>query len=53
MGQEVWNHYKMLKEIDFGPSAGRESLWTTGERNDFQKPTVKSRSNQIWISLFE
>jgi hypothetical protein len=32
-----WNHYKMLKEIDFWPSAGRESLWTTGEKVGFSK----------------
>jgi hypothetical protein len=35
MVQERWNHYKMLKEIDFWPSAGRESLWTTGEKVGF------------------
>jgi hypothetical protein len=37
MVQEGRNHYKMLKEIDFCPSAGRESLWTTGERVRFSK----------------
>jgi hypothetical protein len=35
--QPSWNHYKMLKEIDFWPSAGRESLWATGEKVGFSK----------------
>jgi hypothetical protein len=37
MVQEGWNYYKMLKEIDFWPSAGRESLWTTIEKVGFSK----------------
>jgi hypothetical protein len=37
MVQEGSNHDKMLKEIDFGPYAGRESLWTTGEKVGFSK----------------
>jgi hypothetical protein len=38
MVQESWNHEKILKEIAFGPFAGRESLWTTGEKVGFSKP---------------
>jgi hypothetical protein len=37
MVQEGSNYDKMLKEIDFGPFAGRESLWTTGEKVGFSK----------------
>jgi hypothetical protein len=54
MVQEGLNHCKMLNEIDFCPSAGRESLWTTGEKDkNFKGPLYNFRSNQIWISLFE
>jgi hypothetical protein len=35
--QKGWNHHKMLKEIDYWPSAGRESLWTIGEKVGFSK----------------
>jgi hypothetical protein len=37
MVHEVRNHYKMLKGINFLPSAGRESLWTAGEKGRFSK----------------
>jgi hypothetical protein len=37
----------MLKEIDFLPSAGRESLWTTAEKLGFSKAhcEVQKKSN--------
>jgi hypothetical protein len=41
MVQEGSNHDKMLKEIDFAPFAGRESLWITGEKVGFSKAQCK------------
>jgi hypothetical protein len=46
----------MLKEIDFSPSAGRESLWTTGKKEGFSKAhcdsveilTKKPRWRRYW-----
>jgi hypothetical protein len=32
MVQEGWNHQKTPRQTGFWPSAGRESLWTTGEK---------------------
>jgi hypothetical protein len=52
MVQEGWNYYKTVKEIDFWPSAGRESLWTTGEKvGKVGYPKFKirgQRENIIW-----
>jgi hypothetical protein len=38
---ESLNHDNMLKKIDFGPFAGRDSLWTTGEEVGFSKTHCK------------
>jgi hypothetical protein len=32
-----WNHQKMSRATGFWPSAGRESLWTTGKKVGFSK----------------
>jgi hypothetical protein len=47
MVQEGWNHQKMPRETGFWPSAGRESLWTTGEKVGFSKAhcEVQKQSN--------
>jgi hypothetical protein len=37
MVQEGWNYKKMPRENEFWPYAGRESLWTTGEKVGFSK----------------
>jgi hypothetical protein len=37
----TWNHQKMPRETGFWPSAGRESLWTTGEKVGFSKAHCK------------
>jgi hypothetical protein len=37
MVQEGWNYWEMLRENEFWPSAGRESLWTTGKKVGFSK----------------
>jgi Fe-S cluster biosynthesis and repair protein YggX len=37
MVQEGRKHQKMLRETSFWPSAGRESLWTTGKKVEFSK----------------
>jgi hypothetical protein len=37
MVQKGSNYDKMLKGIDFGPFAGRESLWNIGKKVGFSK----------------
>jgi hypothetical protein len=50
MIQEGWNHKKMPRETGFWVSAGRESLWTTGEKVRFSKDhcEVQKQPNLIF-----